>query len=93
VIDTATVALELGHKYSMSMFNTYANPDQANAPRPTAIVMNTTDHVGSIMYAVSIMKTVWAKTPEQKAMEAEQKQQLQLTQRAGFVNTAADLKD
>lgn len=35
----------------------------------------------------------WAKTPEQKAMEAEQKQQLQLTQRAGFVNTAADLKD
>ncbi|KAH8381373.1 hypothetical protein KR093_003900 [Drosophila rubida] len=34
----------------------------------------------------------WAKTPEQKAMEAEQKQ-LQLTQRAGFVNTAADLKD
>lgn len=35
----------------------------------------------------------WAKTPEQKALEAEQKQQLQLTQRAGFVNTAADLKD
>lgn len=34
----------------------------------------------------------WAKSPEQRALEAEEKQ-LQLTQRAGFVNTAADLKD
>ncbi|EDW67516.1 sialin [Drosophila virilis] len=34
----------------------------------------------------------WAKTPEQKASEAEQKQ-LQLTQTTGFVNTAAELKD
>lgn len=34
----------------------------------------------------------WAKSPEQKAAEAEEKQ-LQLTQTTGFINTAADLKE
>ncbi|XP_030370470.1 sialin [Scaptodrosophila lebanonensis] len=34
----------------------------------------------------------WAKSPEQKALEAEERQ-LQLTQTSGFVNAAAELKE
>lgn len=69
VIDTARrrKVLSSWQLVSALLSTTYANPDHAKAPRPTAIVMNITDKVGSMIYAVSIMKTVWArKAPQLK---------------------------